>query len=122
MRIKLTVSALLLLSAFATSQTPKSSDTWEPLRYLIGSWEGTGSGQPGVSKVEREYRSVLADKYIEVQNKSRYNPQPKNPKREVHQDGGMISFDKGRKNFVLRQFHVEGFVNQYGVTSVGSGR
>ena len=29
----------------------------------------------------------------------------------------MISFDKRRKNFVLRQFHIEGFVNQYVMTS-----
>ena len=29
----------------------------------------------------------------------------------------MISFDKGRKNFVLRQFHVEGFVNQSVITN-----
>lgn len=46
-----------------------------------------------------------------------YDPQPKNPKGEVHQDWGMISFDKSRKSFVLRQFHVEGFVNQYVMTS-----
>jgi hypothetical protein len=29
----------------------------------------------------------------------------------------MMSFDKGRKNFVFRQFHIEGFVNQYVMTS-----
>ena len=29
----------------------------------------------------------------------------------------MMSFDKARKKFVLRQFHVEGFVNQYVMTS-----
>jgi hypothetical protein len=52
-----------------------------------------------------------------VQNKSTYDPQPKNPKGEVHQDWGMMSFDKGRKSFVFRQFHVEGFVNQYVMTS-----
>ncbi len=28
-----------------------------------------------------------------------------------------MSFDKARKTFVLRQFHVEGFVNQYVMTS-----
>ena len=28
-----------------------------------------------------------------------------------------MSFDKGRKNFVFRQFNVEGFVNQYVMTS-----
>jgi hypothetical protein len=31
----------------------------------------------------------------------------------VHEDIGYISYDKIRKVFVLRQFHVEGFVNQY---------
>ncbi len=28
-----------------------------------------------------------------------------------------MSFDKARKTFVLRQFHVEGFVNQYVMTT-----
>jgi hypothetical protein len=52
-----------------------------------------------------------------VQNKSTYDPQPKNPKGEVHEDWGMISFDKGRKQFVFRQFHIEGFVNQFVMSS-----
>lgn len=29
----------------------------------------------------------------------------------------MMSFDKARKSFVFRQFHIEGFVNQYVMTS-----
>jgi len=32
---------------------------------------------------------------------------------ETHNDMGIISYDKGRKKFVFRQFHVEGFVNTY---------
>jgi hypothetical protein len=39
--------------------------------------------------------------------------QEKNPKGEVHEDRGFISFDRARKRLVLRQFHGEGFVNQY---------
>ena len=117
MRITLMVTTLLLLTSVGTGQKPVPADTWEPLRYLVGIWEGTGKGQPGVSKIQREYRFVLNDKYIQVQNKSTYDAQPKNPKGEVHQDWGMMSFDKSRKNFVLRQFHVEGFVNQYVMTS-----
>jgi hypothetical protein len=31
----------------------------------------------------------------------------------VHEDWGLFSFDRNRGAFVLRQFHVEGFVNQY---------
>ena len=41
----------------------------------------------------------------------------KNSKGEVHEDWCMVSFDKGRKKLVLRQFHVEGFVNQYLMSS-----
>jgi hypothetical protein len=48
-----------------------------------------------------------------VHNESTYPPQEKNPKGEVHQDEGFISFDRARKTLVVRQFHVEGFVNQY---------
>jgi hypothetical protein len=48
-----------------------------------------------------------------VQNQSTYKPQEKNPKGEVHEDVGMFSFDTARQRLVLRQFHTEGFVNQY---------
>jgi hypothetical protein len=48
-----------------------------------------------------------------VKNKSSYAPQEKNPKGEIHEDVGFISFDKAEQKLVLRQFHIEGFVNQY---------
>lgn len=117
MRIKLTIAAVFLLASVGAAQKPAPADVWEPLRYLAGTWEGKGSGQPGVSKIQREYRLVLNDKFLHVQNKSTYDPQPKNPKGEIHQDWGMMSFDKSRKNFVFRQFHVESFVIQYVMTS-----
>ena len=112
--------ALLMLHSFTNSQTKSRTDVWTPLRQLIGKWEGTGNGQPGLSKVQREYRLVLNDKFLQVQNRSVYDPQPKNPKGEIHEDWGMISFDKSRKQFVMRQFHVEGFVNQYVNTSTSA--
>ena len=39
--------------------------------------------------------------------------QEKNPKGEIHEDEGWFSYDRARKRLVLRQFHVEGFMNQY---------
>ena len=48
-----------------------------------------------------------------MKNRSVYKPQEKNPKGETHEDWGFFSYDSARKRFVLRQFHVEGFVNQY---------
>ena len=112
------IACLLLLPAFVAAQPKTSSDAWAPLKYFVGKWEGTGSGKPGESKVEREYRLVLSDKFLQVQNRSTYDPQPKNPKGEIHDDWGMIGFDKTRKQFVFRQFHVESFVIQYVLTSV----
>ena len=108
----------LFLPAFSGEQTKPPADVWQPLNFFLGKWEGTGTGNPGVSKIQREYRLTLNDRFLHVQNRSTYEPQPKNPKGEIHEDWGMISFDKNRKQFVFRQFHVEGFVNQYVTTSI----
>ena len=103
----------LLLSPAVLAQTTQPTVVWEPLKYFAGSWEGTAKGQPGNGKVEREYQFILNGKYLQAKNKSTYPPQEKNPKGEVHEDWGLFSYDRSRKQFVLRQFHVEGFVNQY---------
>lgn len=112
MLIRKILGVVLLLPSFVIAQTDQR-DGWEPFKFFVGSWVGTGKGQPGVSKTEREYRFVLNGRFLHIQNRSVYEPQAKNPKGEVHEDWGLLSFDKGRKQFVLRQFHAEGFVNQY---------
>jgi hypothetical protein len=104
---------LLMFYAVLAAQNSPAPDVWAPIRFLAGQWDGEVSGQPGSGRSVREYRFVLNDRYLEVRNKSTYPPQPKNPKGETHEDWGMISYDRNRKAFVLRQFHVEGFVNQY---------
>jgi hypothetical protein len=109
---KVILCAVLLCSPLL-AQTGQQQDVWSPLKYFVGSWEGTAKGQAGNGKVEREYQFVLNGKFLQAKNKSTYPPQEKNPKGEVHEDWGFLSFDQGRKKFVLRQFHVEGFVNQY---------
>lgn len=88
-------------------------DRFAALRAFEGRWSGEGNGQPGNSTVKRAYEFVLRDKYLNVRNISEYAPQQKNPKGEKHEDWGMFSYDASRKKLVLRQFHIEGFVNQY---------
>jgi len=114
------VVLLLLVPSIMDGQPKPAQDVWTPLKFFVGKWVGTGNGQPGASKMEREYRMVLNDRFLQIQNHSVYDPQPKNPKGEIHDDWGMISYDKSRKQFVLRQFHVEGFVNQYVMTSASA--
>jgi hypothetical protein len=103
----------LLLFFTVVERTATSTDVWHPMKFFVGNWRGSGSGQSGSSTVERRYEFVLNGKFLHARNTSTYLPQEKNPKGEVHADEGYFSYDKARKLFVLRQFHVEGFVNQY---------
>lgn len=111
---------VLLLSPVVSAESAQRPDVWEPLSFFVGLWQGTGKGQAGNGKVEREYKFVLNGKYLYAKNRSTYLPQEKNPKGEVHEDWGMFSYDRSRKQFVLRQFHVEGFVNQYAFDTAAS--
>jgi hypothetical protein len=109
----LATACLLLQAGGGVGAQPSPADPFERLAFLIGRWEGTSEGQPGEGAVRREYVRALNARYIRVQNRAEYKPQPKNPKGEVHEDEGWFSFDRARKRMILRQFHIEGFVNQY---------
>lgn len=109
---------ILLATGFVSAQTATKPDVWKPLKFFVGMWEGTGKGESGESKVERKYAFALNNTFLQVTHRSSYAPQEKNPKGEVHDDLGFFSYDKARKQFVFRQFHVESFVIQYLVSSI----
>jgi hypothetical protein len=104
---------LAIVVAAPSQQAAVKPDPFAPLRFLAGSWQGEQSGQPGHGTSRRTYNFVLNDRFLQVKNTSTYPPQEKNKEGEIHNDMGMISYDKGRKRFIFRQFHVEGFVNTY---------
>jgi hypothetical protein len=122
LRLRAPLLLVTLLAASAATQTNQKPDVWEPLKFFVGAWEGTSEGQPGQGTYAREYQFALNGKFLHVKNKSTYAPQEKNPKGEVHEDWGMFSYDRARQKFVLRQFHVEGFVNQYVAETLGDGK
>lgn len=111
---------LIICPLLSHAQMTKQDSLWLPLKSFVGKWTGVSEGQPGSGKYERSYEVVLNKKFIEVKNKSTYPPSKDNPKGEVHEDRGFISYDKSRKTFVLRQFHIEGFVNQYKIESISA--
>jgi hypothetical protein len=118
MNLSIALLTIFLFIGGTLAQENKKTDKWEKFKFFIGSWEGTGEGVSGKSTVEREYSFILNSKYIKSVSKSVYEPQEKNPKGEIHEETGMISFDTKRKKFVFRQFHIEGFVNQYTSESI----
>ena len=106
---------LSCLSAFAAGRTQPSTaaDPFQVIAFMLGRWEGTSEGRPGKGTVRREYARALDGRFVRVRNRSEYPVQDRNPKGEIHEDEGFFSFDRARKRLVLRQFHVEGFVNQF---------
>jgi hypothetical protein len=107
---------IAVLSAVGVAQ----SDPFAALRFLEGKWEGTATGEPGKGVCSREYRFELNGRFLSARNKSVYDPKSPGDKPEAHEDFGMYSYDRALKKVVLRQFHVEGFVNEYTLDSVGA--
>jgi hypothetical protein len=105
------VALAALVCAVAEGQA--QPDVWQPVRFLVGAWEGTAEGQAGAGTVRRQYAFVLKDRYLHETNVSTYPPQAANKAGEVHEHWSFFSYDRHRKTLVLRQFHQEGFVNQY---------
>jgi hypothetical protein len=109
----LPIVIMIAISAFA------QSDQWAALRVFEGSWEGTTSGKPGVGSTSREYRFELGGKFLSQRDKSVYRQSPE-AKPFVHEDFGFLSYDADLKKVVWRQFHSEGFVNEYTLNSVSA--
>lgn len=111
---------LLLAPAALFGQLTKKDSIWLPLKPFIGEWTGEGSGEPGKGKYERTYRFTLNNNFMEIRNKSTYPPSENNPAGEIHEDIGYFSYDRNSKKFKLRQFHTEGFVNEFVLDSMSA--
>ncbi len=113
-RTALLASCMLVAgSRSSMAQPPAKDDPWRRIRSLVGEWVGEAEGEPGKGSVKRSYQFVLNGRFLYEQNVSTYPAQPKNPKGEVHEHRSFFSYDRARKTIVFRQFHQEGFVNQY---------
>lgn len=120
MRIPLALIALLLSANLHAADPAAAPDPWAQVRFLIGRWSGSAAGEPGHGTVKRTYEFALKNRFIHERNVSTYPPQERNKQGEVHEHWGFISYDRARKCLVLRQFHQEGFVNQYVLNAVAS--
>jgi len=110
--MKRAVLPLLLTLPLIGMTAEPVKDRWQPVRFMLGSWQGEAQGEPGRGRVERIYALVLGDKFIEEQNTSSYEPRDGKP-AEIHHHRGFLSYDRSRKTIMLRHFHEEGFVNLY---------
>ena len=115
--------AFCLAVTLCSATWAQSPEPWRPMDRLLGEWQGTASGEAGAGSVVRRYGKVLGGRFIQEMNTTTYPPQEKNKAGEVHEHSGMFSYDKQRKLLMLRQFHMEGFVNTYRqVLEAGEGK
>ena len=113
-------SALFVLSAVvfslfvagqetAVSAQDGTTDPWGPLAGLVGTWEGSSDGKFGPATLQTTWQFVFGGKFLQSRTRSVSG-------KGVHEDLGMLSYDKNRERFVLREFYSEGYVNQFLLT------
>ena len=105
---------IVFATAAAVAQQPAQDPRWERLRGLAGRWEGASEGKPGTGRGVREYTLDMNGRYLSGSNTVTYA-------KEKHEDRSIFSYDRGRREIVLRQFHGEGFVNEYRTDASAAG-
>jgi lysophospholipase L1-like esterase len=114
------IFCFLGITGFLFAQDKIKEDIWEPFRYFEGEWMGDEAGKSGIGKGERSIEFIMDKTYLFYKNTSHFEPQEKNPKGETHEDWTFFSFNKNRQKYIIREFHSEGFVNQYILDSLSN--
>ncbi len=107
---------LVLLAISAGAQ----SDPWSPVRVFEGKWEGSITGKPGKQFSSRECQFVLGGTFLSQRDHSVYEAKAPDEMPMVREDFGYFSYDRFLKQIVWRQFHSEGFVNEYRLESLST--
>ena len=69
-RIVRLIALLLPILPLTVAGQTKQDSIWRPVEFFVGTWSGTGEGEPGKGDYERTYQFVLNKKFIEVRIKS----------------------------------------------------
>jgi hypothetical protein len=107
---KLTLALICLIGT--TPLVPAqntASDPWSPLRFLVGEWRGTTTGEQGTGTVTRRYRFILSGLYLQEQSMANFPPQPRHTDGSVFSDASFLWHDKAQKAILFRLIHQEQF-------------
>jgi len=96
------------------------SDPWSPMRVFEGRWEGSITGKPGNQFSSREYQFVLGGAFLSQRDHSVYETKSSDAAPKVRDDFGYFSYDTFLRKIMWRQFHSEGFVNEYSLETVSA--
>lgn len=114
MKVKLYLIILMLFmvsSVFAQSGNKK----WSGLDFLVGNWEGEGSGKPGEGSGYFSFKFDL-DNNVLVRNSHSEYPAAKDKAKTVHDDLMIIYSDNSGSPAKAIYFDNEGHVINYSIT------
>jgi len=122
--LTLALAAIATLSAAGpaepSGQNWSESERWAAFEFFAGEWTGAESATFGEGRGERTYELVLQDAYLLSRNRSVFPAHEGLPDGDVHDDWTILSFDRDRDTYVLRQFNSEGYVNTFVLDAASS--
>jgi len=95
--------------AQAETKSKSAKSGLDALDFFVGSWEGTGTAPGGTSKNTCRIEKKLSGKVLTITTHSTISGE----KPDVHEDMGIVSFNKATGKVTFRQYHAEGYMNRY---------
>ncbi len=111
MNLALWLWVALIFPAPAPPQVP-AADPWEALQFLVGNWEGEGSGEPGHGRGSFSFRFDLEKHVLVRRNRADY-PATKDRAAYSHEDLMVIYPEGVPSEFRAIYFDNEGHVIHY---------
>ncbi len=84
--------------------------------YLSGSWKSNPDACIGIGEANKVNKVVLDSNFFLMETKATFDVEENNR----HEDKKFISYNKLTDKLILREFHSEGFVNEYEVDSMST--
>lgn len=108
------LSLACIIASSAIGQETKHIDQWKPFRVLIGEWVGTtDSAADGKPNATCSFKFALGNSCIEMRARVEGTAQPGKPGTKPHEELSILTYDRSRRLYVLRQFHSEGLSQRF---------
>ncbi len=105
-----------LMTAPLLAQEGKTADPWSHWQFLVGTWEGGGSGEPGEGLGGFSFAFDLDEKILVRKSRVDYPAKPGEKTGLSHRDLLIVYPSAAGANFRAIYFDSEGHVINYGVT------
>jgi len=109
------IHALAIACMFLSS--PSADDSFAPIRFLAGNWQGTGSGAGGPSAVVHSFEDALGGKFIRWDSRAVFPNENKSGAQTTREALGLFSYDPDHDRIALRRFLPDGTVHALVLTS-----